>query len=392
MTRCLLLILTFFTLNIAEACQFDDVTFNSDFSTARLDSCKKIDTHQYHINIEPENEPINPSPWYSFKVHSENKANIKIKMTFNDNYPRYLPKVSYDGVNWKGIDFTTIDKTMWFTIETSKTPIWIASQEVIDNEYYDNWLNNMLTKVPNAKIEILGKSEQGRKIKALTLEADANKEWLVIIGRQHPPEVTGAIALLDFAEKLLTDKELQLRFSERFNLIIVPAVNPDGIEHGNWRHNANGLDLNRDWKDFKQIETQIVRNKLENIVTKGGKIVFAIDFHSTYRDIFYTMPEDYPVAPQKLMGNWLNALSNNTRWAFKTEIKPGSNPDKGIFKQYIADQYKVHAVTYEVGDKSNRQLIGYVAKQAVIVLVDQLLNTPSEAFFLSEDKTKVSKK
>ncbi|WP_416304963.1 M14 family metallopeptidase [Neptunicella sp. SCSIO 80796] len=382
MNRSLLFIFTLFAFNNALACQFDDVTFDSDFSMARLDSCEKLDTHQYHIGIHPENEPVNPSPWYSFKVHSKQDATVRLKMTFNGNYPRYFPKISYDGVHWQGIPFSTENKAMWFSINTSQKPLWVSAQEVINNAEYEVWLNKMSALTANAKLELLGNSEQGRPINALVQQTPGNHEWLVVIGRQHPPEVTGAMALFGFSEAILTDKALQQRFSQRFNLLLVPDVNPDGVEQGNWRHNANGVDLNRDWKKFAQAETRLVRDKLASIVKAGGKIVFAVDFHSTYHDVFYTMPEDYPIAPKNLMNDWLAGLANNTKWAFKANVKPGSNPDNGVFKQFIADQYQVHAVTYEVGDNTNRQLIPYVAQQAARVLVDKLLATGEKDFNL----------
>ena len=36
-----------------------------------------------------------------------------------------------------------------------------------------------------------------------------------------------------------------------------------------WRHNANGVDLNRDWTAFTQPETQAIKNYLEVQVKEG---------------------------------------------------------------------------------------------------------------------------
>ena len=379
----ILLLLTISLLSHAQACQFDDVTFNSDFSGARLDSCEKLAKHQYHIGILPESEPVNPSPWFSFKLHSEHAARVQIKLTFNGNNPRYLPKLSTDGINWQNIAFDTKGQEMWLSVNTDTKPVWISAQEVIDNQEYDIWLAALQAQRPEILVETLGQSEKGRPIKALIKQSAQNKEWLVVIGRQHPPEVTGAMALFAFSESLLLDDTLREPFFNRFNLLLVPDVNPDGVETGNWRHNANGIDLNRDWKNFAQVETRLVRDEMASIVKNGGKIVFAVDFHSTYHDVFYTMPLEHDLAPVPLVTDWLADLEAETKWIFRPINKSASSPERGIFKQYIADHYKVHGVTYEVGDNTNRQLIPYVAKQAAKGLVNNLLKVEPEAFYVT---------
>tara|TARA_R110001632_G_scaffold143468_2_gene259517 strand:+ start:46689 stop:47828 length:1140 start_codon:yes stop_codon:yes gene_type:complete len=376
------LLLTISPLSHAQACKFDDVSFNSDFSGARLDSCEKLAKHQYHIGILPENEPVNPSPWFSFKLHSEHAARVQIKLTFNGNNPRYLPKLSTDGIHWQNIEFDTKGQEMWLSVNTDTKPVWISAQEVIDNQEYDIWLAALQAQRPEILVETLGQSEKGRPIKALIKQSAQNKEWLVVIGRQHPPEVTGAMALFAFSESLLLDDTLREPFFNRFNLLLVPDVNPDGVETGNWRHNANGIDLNRDWKNFAQVETRLVRDKMASIVKNGGKIVFAVDFHSTYHDVFYTMPLEHDLAPVPLVTDWLADLEAETKWIFRPINKSASSPERGIFKQYIADHYKVHGVTYEVGDNTNRQLIPYVAKQAAKGLVNNLLKVEPEAFYV----------
>lgn len=67
---------------------------------------------------------------------------------------------------------------------------------------------------------------------------------VLLIGRQHPPEVTGAIAMVAFVEQLLRDEEGPCElcaFHADTNLVIVPLVNPDGVDAGNWRHNFGAL-------------------------------------------------------------------------------------------------------------------------------------------------------
>ena len=168
----------------------------------------------------------------------------------------------------------------------------VAAQELITNEIYHKWLKAVVNKEPEYKLSKLGDSTQSRPIYQLEHSTESN-EWVVILGRMHPPEVTGALALFPFSQQLLFNKKQGTTFRKRFNILLIPNLNPDGVEHGHWRSNINGFDLNRDWNKFKQLETQLVRDRLEEIASNDGKIIFAIDFHSTKKDILYTMPTDY---------------------------------------------------------------------------------------------------
>jgi len=192
--------------------------------------------------------------------------------------------------------------------------------------------------------------------------------------------------MLPFTERLLSDELLAQKFRQRFNLFIVPNLNPDGVANGHWRHNIKGIDLNRDWINFSQVETKLVRNKLNEIVAKGGKMVMAIDFHSTQQDVFYTMPSDYGMVPPNMVENWLDRLKLRTVSSFVVRNKPGASPGRGVFKQYFTDTFKVHAITYEMGDNTERKMITHVANQAADTLMQTMLSNQSSAFIQTQKK------
>ncbi len=360
-----------------QACEFTGISFNDDFSSARLDACEQQSASTYLLTIDPENTPINPSPWYAFTIKSEKKRQVTITIDYGTYKSRYLPKISYDGEHWQTIEHQVKDGDLNFQLKLKAGTTWVAGQEIINNAFYQRWLT-ALDAYPGGKSYVLGHSSQMRHIGAFEHRNKSN-EWVVITGRMHPPEITGAIALFPFVETLLTEPQWAAAFQARFNLLVVPNLNPDGVEHGNWRHNANGIDLNRDWLKFEQAETQLVRDKLNQIVAAGGKIIYAIDFHSTSKNIFYTMPVDYGLKPAGLTTDWLQALNQLTP-DFKVIQQPGSNPDKGVFKQYIADQFGAHAITYEMADNYDRTKIRAVAQKAAISFMQTLLNTQADEF------------
>ncbi|WP_448547244.1 M14 family metallopeptidase [Thalassotalea fusca] len=370
-----LLVLAFFQLQV-EACESSSISIKNNFpsatSAALLKQCA-INQESNHItvHIQPENTPINNSPWYAFQVVSEQKQTVTMTINVENGTQRYEPKISSDGKTWDKIDFSKSEQSIHFDLPLTKQTLWISAQEIINNQDYIDWGNALSTK-QYIKHEVIGHSVQNRPIYKLSALNKNTNDWLVLLGRQHPPEITGALALFPFASSILSEDKLASTFRERFNILIIPNMNPDGVELGYWRHNANGIDLNRDWKTLNQPEVKAVDSLLKKITASGGKIAMAVDFHSTHQDIFYTMPNNYGVEQRYLVNNWLGTLDKQLP-DFNVIEKPGNNPNAGVFKQYIADTYKVHAITYEMGDHTDRQFIEALAIDAANTLMSTML-------------------
>lgn len=379
-----------------KGCDFAEVSFKADFEAARLHTCAALEDGSYLLTTDAENRPINPSPWYAFTVNPNTKqADKKITITIAaiKAKARYLPKIQMPNDSWQALDFELTEAGMKFTLELNNTAIKIAGQPIINNKDYDTWASAFAEQGTYEKIDI-GKSTQGRSIFALVNKKASNHEWLVLIGRQHPPELTGAMAMFSFATSINNSPQNNTdeldAFYNRFNVLIVPNVNPDGVASGNWRHNTKGADLNRDWGKFEQVETSLVNAYMESLLLPKAmqkpKLVFALDFHSTQQDIFYTMPNDYSVAPADFSDKWLAQVKTNTVSSFVVRNRPGNSPGRGVFKQFIADTYNVHAVTYEMGDNTPQALIDHVAKASANELVKLMLATPAAEFNYTEAK------
>ncbi|MCG7532152.1 M14 family metallopeptidase [Psychrobium sp. MM17-31] len=362
-------------------CTNGNVVIDYNFDTARVNGCD-INEKRVTIAISPENKPINPSPWYAFKYYAKQPQQLEVVINYIHGKHRYSPKMSIDGKTWQVVAHKASAKQLRFKIDATARETYIAAQEIVTNAAYDKWLKQLQSD-GKGKVSVLGKSTQGRNISMLEASSKGNDEWLVILGRMHPPEVTGALALFPFVDNLVGERGVEFR--KRYNILVVPNLNPDGVAHGNWRHNANGVDLNRDWKKFAQVESRLVRDKLQAIVNAGGKIRFAADFHSTYKDVFYTMPSDYGLKPPHFVEKWLERLAKVTPQGFTVFGKPGSNPNKGVFKQYIADTFGVHAITYEMGDNTDRVMIDTVAKDASDTLMAKMLATPASAYGVNNE-------
>ena len=358
----------------SQSCNSGQVKLTSDFAAGRMDECIRTGENEYLITLVPENTPINSSPWYAFKIQAEEITDIIITMKVQGDKHRYPPKISRDGKSWQLQDYQLKGERLIMKVKAAPQPVTISAQEIINNQYYVDWAEELTAQSAFTQ-SILGLSTQGRPIYKIESRDENTNEWVVILGRQHPPEVTGALALFPFVETLLSDSELSKYFLRKYNVLVIPNINPDGVHAGNWRSNANGKDLNRDWNDFSQIETQLINDYLQGLVAQGQKIKFAVDFHSTKNDIFYTMPVDYGVESSYFVKHWLGELDRQMP-NFDVVLRPGNNPDLGVSKQYFSDQFGVHAITYEMGDNTDRTKIKRIAfKSANILMINMLSET-----------------
>ena len=361
---------------------FGNLTFDNDFDGARLNGITQNNDTLYTAIIAAENYPINPSPWYAFKVTSKSPKTIWVHLTYLNAKHRYFPKISRDGKTWQVVDSTdcklikgpevknqsfqenALSESAYVRINVDTKTTWIAAQELMTSPIVKNWSKELL-KNTFVSSEIIGKSPQNRPFECLRIGQDnSESKIMIVIGRMHPPEVTGQFALQAFVESLCMDSELARKFRKEYTVYVVPMMNPDGVDHGHWRHNSGGIDLNRDWSDFNQPETQFVRDFLRKKLNgTQRKLYFGIDFHSTWDDIFYTNIPDKPSNMDGLIKRWFSALEQAIP-DYKVNAR-GSKPDSGVIsKAFFNKEFNAEALVYEVGDNTSRDFTILKSKTA----------------------------
>jgi cytosolic carboxypeptidase protein 6 len=357
------------------------ITFDNDFEGARMNGITQDDDTLYTAIIAAENYPINPSPWYAFKVSAKTPRTVWIHLTYLNAKHRYFPKISRDGKTWQTVDSADCrlirdkkkastfqenaqSESAYVRIRVDERPIWVAAQELSTSKNVAQW-TKALTKKSFVSRKIIGKSPQNRPFYCLRIGEDkTDAKVMVVIGRLHPPEVTGQVALQSFVESLCENTETAKRFRQNYTVFVVPLMNPDGVDNGHWRHNGGGIDLNRDWADFNQKETQIVRDFLtKTMANPSKKLYFGIDFHSTWDDIFYTNATTKPTNMDGLIQRWFTeleaALPN-----YKVNARPSNITSGVISKAYFNREFNAEAVVYEVGDNTSRDFTALKSRTA----------------------------
>jgi murein tripeptide amidase MpaA len=96
---------------------------------------------------------------------------------------------------------------------------------------------------------------------------------------------------------------LSHKFRNKFEVWIIPIVNPDGVVCGNYRNNLQGKDMNRhffaddDPEGYRNraLEVEIIRSQIKQKFppgeTKNFKMFLDIHAHSCAKSIFIYAPQ-----------------------------------------------------------------------------------------------------
>lgn len=360
------------------------VWLSNEFEGARASDFYALNDSVFEVYIEPENFPINNSPWFAFKIWSDTVRMAKIQLNYREATHRYIPKVQswvQPDSSWQEqmelpVEYDSANGTASFHMLLAKDPIIISGQPMhTSSRLKQTLMERGILGKDFAELKKAGLSKQGRpiwEIEITEVAIDEKAPVLAIVGRQHPPEVTGYLASLIFLEELTSDSELAKKFRSTFVIRAFPMLNPDGVDLGHWRHNSGGIDLNRDWKNFNQPETRVVRDALSSIKEHELREMFyAIDFHSTNENIFYPINEEVKTQPDNITQEWAQqVVEENPEVKFTIEEFDTSSP---IAKNWFYHTFGIDAVTYEVDDRIEEEKLEKVSRSAARLLMTLLL-------------------
>jgi hypothetical protein len=351
----------------------DGVRFDNRAEGSRLNAVVRTGRDRYELWVLPENVPINPSPWYGFRVQAPAGTALHLRLRYVDGQPRYSPWLSDDGEHWRdaGAAYTVPGHGLpELVLQGTGQPQWVFAQPPVTLAAMQAWAGRLAARVP-LQAETIGQSRQGRPLTMLQFGNPQARGVVLVLGRQHPPETTGAHAMMAFVDALAADTPAARRFRQDYRVVVVPVVNPDGVAEGHWRGNAAGTDLNRDWGTFRQPETRAIRDALGRAVSqRGGHMVFVLDFHSTWHDVLYTVKEDPSRRPGGLMQRWIAGLQQ--RYPGRIRESAASAADSPVFKNWAFRSFGAPVATYEVGDGTTREDLDGLARFAADELVSLL--------------------
>jgi predicted deacylase len=331
---------------------------DAPFAGGGMAGCRIVNDNHIEVVVAPEDVPINPSPWYAVRLTPSAAGEVVVSLIYTHAKHRYRPKLIGQDGTWEYVNDSNVvpqrgGKKVRIALSLDQQSLILAGQEILNAGDYEQWMTAHAAKDHITRSEI-GRSVQNRPIHMLATDAPGSHGTVVLVGRQHPPELTGAVAMLPFVDEVFGASELATAFRRVFDVVAVPLMNPDGVTLGYWRHNVNGVDLNRDWGPFTQPETTSVLRVLDQLAARpdAAPVVF-LDFHSTQRNVFYTQLIGADGTPHGFTAQWL-ARSRARLPDYSFERAERNQTTLATSKNYVHGRFAIPAITYEVGDETDR--------------------------------------
>lgn len=330
-------------------CRSASVSLHFDFAGASASACSITAERAFTLLVTPEHAPpINPSPWYAFRYEAQGTAPFSVSLRYLGGRHRYAPKLSDETGEWRELPAEMAADGSSAVLRLPPGKGVVAAQEIISPGDAAASLSRW-SATTGSMVFTLGTSHDGRPIDAIRLGRVDAPRLVILLGRQHPPEVTGAVAMEAFVDALAARAET---FGE-VQFLIVPMLNPDGVARGHWRANRGAIDLNRDWGDFSQPETRAVKAWLDALPAAVHPVLM-VDFHSTGQNLFYVQGDEATPAQQRFLASWLAGREAAVPgYPFTLEPR-NANPGSGTAKNWFHQTYAIPAYTYEVGDNADR--------------------------------------
>lgn len=247
---------------------------------------------------------------------------------------------------------------------------YIESLETLQKKYY--MMEHLL------EVKDIGKSVNGRAIKAIVVGNPSSKIKITINATHHQKEYINTILVLnqiDYMLQMYLDNETFENQNVKdilanVQIWFIPLVNPDGLELFNnyrfnginpkgytiediTRGNSNGVNLNRNYDaNFVQAESfgQYAFSEPETIALKNlhenETFDFAIAYHAAGNKIFWNYNQEGELYQKSL--EIAKILGVRTGYPLSTDEKL-IGADFGGYKDWLIIDKKIPAVTIETG-------------------------------------------
>ena len=137
------------------------VTFDAEFEGARMNDCILESDGEYQIVIRAENEPINNSAWYAFRIVAETPQTLVVRLTYEGGSHRYHPKIRTDGTVWRRLqdDHLQSDgESIVLRINVGPEPLFVSAQELLGLVQFNEWMAEL------SELSFIDKAEIGRSV------------------------------------------------------------------------------------------------------------------------------------------------------------------------------------------------------------------------------------
>lgn len=194
---------------------------------------------------------------------------------------------------------------------------------------YDSLLIDLgrWSQSPYVIIDSIGASVQDLALWQLAITSDLparnlQKRTVFIHSRTHPGEVQAFWVTNELINLLISEDPFSQFVRENCTFYIIPMYNPDGVELGYPRENANGIDIESNWNSNPvEPEVAVLKGRFTELMTSPEPIEVALNMHSAYactRYFVYHHENGTSVPYTQLEKDYINGI----RYYFFNGIEP----------------------------------------------------------------------
>ncbi|XP_056430146.1 carboxypeptidase M isoform X1 [Hyla sarda] len=225
----------------------------------------------------------------------------------------------------------------------------------------------------------IGKSVEGRDLWVLVVGKYPNMHTVGIpefkyVANMHGNEAVGREVMLHFIEYLLINYQKDANITQLITntrIHIMPSMNPDGFERSsvldcdsvNGRYNRNGYDLNRNFPDAFEENTDPIQPETQAVMDwiKSEHFVLSANFHGGAMVASYPYDNSYNTPPDNDVLTYIAGLYSNNNAKMSSA---NSCPDSLGFTNGITNG----AVWYKI--KGGMQDYNYIFNQCLEITLE----------------------
>ena len=364
-------------IRIGVAQAVSDITFNTNFEGGSLGKIETLGDARFRCAVQgqyDEHGRNRQANWYYFRVDGAKGRDVALTLTdLVGEYdgkpgacpmtPDTIPVFSEDDTHWTyfpTMDWDDQKKEATLKFRPTADRIWIAHVPPYTHQRLLHLLDE-LDRLPAARIEVIGKTAQGRDLHLITVgsaeKPDPIKKTVWLMARQHAWE-TGTSYVMEGALRFITSADAMAReLRDTLNFKFMPMMDPDGCATGKVRFNANGYDLNRHWdevnlsrKEFleKMPEISYVKKAILNHANSGHSLDLLLNLHNT-ETAEYLESQASDDRARSMMSRFYADLVGSTTFDPSTPLRFSDRPDHTTNSLYRERKIPVLLMEQRIG-------------------------------------------
>ncbi|MEZ8141073.1 M14-type cytosolic carboxypeptidase [Enterovibrio sp. FF113] len=337
----------------------------SNFESGNIHIVKADTPNDIQLTIPADNQ-TEISQWFHFRLestsqeqHDFNILNLA-KSAYPEGWKDYDVVASYDRNEWFRIPAEFDGDTLRFSVIPESGSMYFAYFAPYSYDRHQDLLHSAQSHYA-CELETLGTTLDGNDISLLTIgEPAEGKKNIWVIGRQHPGETMAEWFIEGLLLRLLDETDtVGKTLIDNAVIRVVPNMNPDGSIRGHLRHNAIGVNLNREWQTPSVERSPEVFYVRERMLETGVDMFLDIHGDEAIPYNFVAGSEGIPSYNEELA-----ALEDHFKQALLT-ITPEFQDEFGYPKSapgtanltvgsnWVAEQFKCLAYTVEMPFKDH---------------------------------------